>query len=341
MNRQVIFKLLLLGIMAALPAAAQTPSATPQPALSGTQILSLLAGDVPSERVTMLVQQRGISFTSNDAFLDQVRKAGGDDDLVTALKSAKVTQNASTPPHSTGPTPPTGGPAPGAEIDDAKQEEVQQHAARGAELMKGSHFAEAETEYRAAVRLDPDNPALHIALSRALNADKKTEEGIREARLAIRLNPDSDLGYFCLGNSLRSQKNWAGAAREYREAIKLNPDYPMTHNNLGVTLKDMGDIDGAIKEYREALRLNPRHELAHANLGNALESKGDLEGAIAQYRELSHQRPRLPGPHYRLGQLLEKNGEPRKALVQFREAHELAPNNPQFKEAYERAEHND
>src|SRR5208282_4078866 len=164
----------LLVIIAAQSAVAQTPTAAPQKPLTRAQILSLLAGDVPSSRVTMLVQERGIDFASNDAFLDQVRKGGGEDDLVTALQSAHVTKTVNA-------LPPSPAQATQAEQDEAAQEEVAQHAARGAELMKGSHFADAEAEYRAAIKLDPQNSALHIALSRALNSDKKTEEGMREA----------------------------------------------------------------------------------------------------------------------------------------------------------------
>ena len=333
MKRQATIKILLLIIVAGLTAAAQTTSQAPQKPLTRAQILALLAGDVPSSRVTMLVQERGINFTSKDDFLDQVNKAGGEDDLVAALKSAKVIKNAAS-------SSPTTGPTPNVKQEEAKDAELAQHASQGAELMKNNHFAEAETEYRTAVKLDPDNAALHIALSRALNAQKKTDEGMREARLAIRLNPESDLAYFSLGNSLRLQEDWAGAAREYREAIKLNPDYAMTHNNLGFTLKEEGDIDGAIKEYREALRLNPREESAMANLGNALEMKGDLDGAIAQYQQIARMRPKLGGPHFRMGQLLEKKGEPRRALAEYREAMDLAPDNPRFRAAYEHARRN-
>jgi tetratricopeptide (TPR) repeat protein len=333
MKARLIIKLFLLVIIAGLSVAAQTTSVAPQPPLTGAQILALLAGDVPSARVATLVQERGINFTPNAAFLGQVQNGGGEDDLVTALKSAHVSKNVSAPP-------PSPAQATKAKLDEATQEEVAQHAARGAELMKKNHFAEAETEYRAAIKLDPPNAALHIALSRALNSEKKTDEAIREARLAIRLNPESDLAYFSLGNSLRLQEDWAGAAREYREAIRLNPNYDMTHNNLGFTLFREGNVDGAIKEYREALRLNPHEELAMANLGNALESKGDLDGAIAQYQQLSRQRPRLAGLHFRLAQLLEKKGEPRRALNQFREAADLAPDNRQYQAAYERARRN-
>jgi tetratricopeptide (TPR) repeat protein len=341
--------LILVVLLAAIPvllSEAQTPKPVAAP-LTRVQVVSLLAGDVPSSRVTILVQQRGISFTSNDAFLDQVRKAGGEDDLIAALKAAPPAKNASVlpPPAVAGSTlPPTGAPtpstpAPNVQLDETKQEELTQHAERGAELMRGNHFAEAEEEYRAAVKVDPDNASLHIALSRALNAQKKSDEGMQEAREAIRLNPESDLAYFILGNALRLQEDWAGAERQYREAIRLNPDFDMSHNNLGFTLSQEGKPDAAIDEYHEALRLNPREELARSNLANALESKGDLDGAITELQTLARQRPMMGGPHFRMAQLMEKNHEPRKALRQYRMATDLAPENQQFKEAYERARH--
>ena len=330
MNRQTILKTLLAATVVALIATAQTPSTAPQKPLTRAQILALLAGDVPSSRVAMLVQERGVDFTPNDTFLDQVRKGGGEDDLVAALQSAHVTTTAKAPSV----------PAAHAEEvkqEEARQEELAQHTARGAQLFQDHHYAEAEAEYRAAIKLDPQNSDLHMALSRALNSQKKTDEGMQEAHLAIRLNPESDMAHFVLGNALRMQEDWAGAAAEYREASRLNPNYAMTHNNLGVTLRDQGDLDGAIAEFRQALRLNPHEELALGNLGNALDHKGDLDGAIAQFQELSRQRPRLAIAHFRLGQLLEKKGEPRRAVREFREAVDLAPENRQFRAAYQRA----
>ena len=132
-----------------------------------------------------------------------------------------------------------------------------QHTAQGAEFFQDHHYAEAEAEYRAAIKLDPQNSDLHMALSRALNSQKRTDEGMKEAHLAIRLNPESDMAHFALGNALRMQEDWTGAAAEYREAIRLNPNYDMTHNNLGVTLRRQDNVDGAIEEYRKALQLNP------------------------------------------------------------------------------------
>jgi tetratricopeptide (TPR) repeat protein len=333
MKPQAIIKVVLLVMIAVLSVGAQITGVAPQKPLSRAQIIALLAGDVPSSRVAMLVQERGIDFTPNDAFLGQIQKGGGEDDLVTALKSAHVTKAANT-------TPPSAARASQAKLEEAKQEELARHAAQGAEYFQDHHFAEAETEYRAAIKLDPQNSDLHMALARALNSQKKTEEGMREAHLAIRLNPESDMAHFALGNALRMQEDWAGAAAEFREAVRLNPNYDMTHNNLGVVLRHQNNVDGAIAEFRQALRLNPRDELAMENLGNALESKGDLDGAIGEYQQLARQRPRVAFAHFRLAQLLWKKGETDRALNQFRQAAELAPDNRQYQAAYEHARRN-
>jgi len=296
MRLQASIKILTWAMLAVLSAAAQTTSQAPPKPLTRAQILALLAGDVPTSRVTTLVQERGVDFAPNDAYLEQVRKGGGEDDLVQALQSARVTKNASA-------TPVSAAHASQVKLEEAKQEELAQHMAQGAELFLDHHYAEAEAEYRAAVKLDPQNSDLHMALARALNSQKKKDEGMQEAHEAIRLNPESDMAHFALGNSLRMQEDWDGAAAEFREAI----------------------------------RLNPQEELALGNLGNALDHQGDWDGAVAQFQQLSRLRPKLPGPHFRLGQLFEKNGEMRRAVREFREATELAPDNRQFRAAYEHA----
>jgi len=75
------------------PASARKP-------INQVQVFALLAGQVPSHRVTILVQERGIDFEPTDDYLQEVRLAGGEDELVSALKSAKVTKPATVDPAS-------------------------------------------------------------------------------------------------------------------------------------------------------------------------------------------------------------------------------------------------
>jgi hypothetical protein len=71
------------------PITIPTPRGTKKP-LTQVQVISLLAGQVPSHRVAMLVNQRGIDFEPQDDYLQQVRLSGGDEELIGTLKSAKV-----------------------------------------------------------------------------------------------------------------------------------------------------------------------------------------------------------------------------------------------------------
>jgi hypothetical protein len=69
------------------PAAGQQSTKKP---LSQGEVFNLLAGQVPSQRVAMLVQERGIDFEPTENLLKEVRLAGGEDELISALKAAKV-----------------------------------------------------------------------------------------------------------------------------------------------------------------------------------------------------------------------------------------------------------
>ncbi|MGD1101023.1 MAG: tetratricopeptide repeat protein [Terriglobia bacterium] len=341
------------------------PTSAKKP-INQVQVFALLVGQVPSHRVTMLVQERGVDFEPTDDYLQEVRLAGGEDELISALKSAKVTKPVSVTPAAE---------AKEAELKaaEAKQAELRQHAARGAESFQKSQYTAAEAEYRAAVLLDPQNSDLRVALSRALNRQRKVDEALAEAREAVRLSPNNDMAHYSLGYAMGSKADWDGAMAEEREALRLNPNNDLAHNNLGVTLGIKGDRDGAMAEYREALRLNPNLDLAHVNLGVALGNKGDWDGDIAEQREalrlnpnndaahadlglavgvkgdwdgeIAEERealrlnPNLAGAHFGLGFALEQKGDRRQALEEYRAAYMLDPKNALYKRDYERLLH--
>ena len=80
------------AFLKALRAAKPPEPASAKKPLNQVQVFALLVGQVPSHRVTMLVQERGIDFEPTDDYLQEVRLAGGEDELISALKSAKVTK---------------------------------------------------------------------------------------------------------------------------------------------------------------------------------------------------------------------------------------------------------
>ena len=62
-------------------------AARPKP-LNKEQVLRLVAGGVPSRRAVILVQQRGIDFAADQHYLETLRLAGADDELIAALREA-------------------------------------------------------------------------------------------------------------------------------------------------------------------------------------------------------------------------------------------------------------
>jgi len=76
----------LNGLRAAKP---PEPASAKKP-INEVQVFALLAGQVPSHRVTMLVQERGIDFDPTDEYPQEVRLAGGADELISAFKGAKI-----------------------------------------------------------------------------------------------------------------------------------------------------------------------------------------------------------------------------------------------------------
>jgi hypothetical protein len=54
--------------------------------LTKEDVLDLLTGDVPAERVATIVRERGVSFTLTPGVEDQIRQAGGNDELLKAIR---------------------------------------------------------------------------------------------------------------------------------------------------------------------------------------------------------------------------------------------------------------
>ena len=348
------------AFVAALRAAKPPEPANAQKPINQIQVFALLASQVPSHRVSTLVQERGIDFEPTDDYLQEVRLAGGEDELISALKGAKVTKPA--------------------DIDPAiqtRQTDVRRHFGRGIQFDLAKQYADAEAEYRAAMRLDPQNSDTHLGLAMVLS-DEGNEEGaiseFREAlsldpkneflretlilflrRAAMRLarkgeldatvplyrealeaNPNNSETHSDLGDVLGQTGDWEGDIREQHESLRLNPDNELAHMSLGFALGSKGDSNGAVGEYREALRLNPNNEVAHSEIGLTLGLNGDWDGAVAEFRTAVRIKPDDAAAHEGLGTALEAKGNQLQALDEFRTAYELKPSDHKYREAYER-----
>jgi len=313
----------LLFLILALPGSGATAVAetAPKP-LDKVQVLALLAGGVSSQRVAMLVEQRGIDFEPTDDYFRSLGVAGAEETLHKALRAAKPVNL------------PT--------IDaakEAKRTELEEHLRQGVELSQRKMYKEAEEEYRAAIKLDPPNASLHTALGAALFYQKKTDGALATYREAVRLaqvDPERDdsseaLVRIQLASFLALTGNIEASVAEFRQLVRLKPSDrlgALAHAEYGSLLLQRGDIDPAIAEFRESVHLLPQWDLAHIGLGMALNLKGDRNSAIEEYRQAVSINPDNPEAHRMLGLALSINGNQVGAASELYALTRLRPDDP-------------
>jgi len=193
--------------------------------------------------------------------------AGGEDELISALKSAKVTKPATVDP-----------------ALQARQTEVRKHVARGLAFYRSKRYADAEAEYRAAHMLDPQNAVIHAALGEALAESGDLDGEVAEYRTALFLDPNNEFAHTDLGGAFGDKRDVDGAIAEDCEALTLNPN-------------NKGDWKGEVSEAREAVRLKPNSASAHFLHGSALEQRHNYREALQEYRTAYELDPQ--GPDYR------------------------------------------
>jgi len=137
-----------------------------------------------------------------------------------------------------------------------------------------------------------DGAQEHYERGKALYNQGKFAEAEKEYREAIRLKPNFVVAHYNLGLALK----WSGggpyeAIKEYREAIRLKPDYAEAHYELAAVLYGFGESEEAIKELREYVRLKPDDAEAHRSLGNVLWWRGTIEEVTKEYREVVRLKP--------------------------------------------------
>ena len=281
--------------------------------LDQIQVLGFLAGKVYSTYLAMLVEQRGIEFEPTDDFLQILLAAGAEEGLLDAVRSANPTFTSAA----------TSAPSP----SDAA---VLQYVARGAELGYKGLYPQAELEFRAALQLDQENAALHLALGTALLFQQRGNDAINEVQESVRLAPNEAELHQKLSVLLSVlEQDIERTITEQREAVRLEPEYVERHFNLGALFERKADYDASLSAYREALRLQPDLIDLHYNIGVALKGKGDLDGAIQEYREELRLHPDHFSAHYNLGLLLHERRVFGGAIRQFRESLRIRPDNEQ------------
>lgn len=147
--------------------------------------------------------------------------------------------------------------------------------------MRQANYERAEERIRAAILLDPKNPALQVQFA-DIQASSGDLPGAYQSYLrAIDLSPH-DPAYrrylieFALKNDFDIE---AVALPMARDLAASGADQPENVDLLGQVMLKLGDLDSAVRFFNRALALAPQNAAAHMHLGLVYALRGDHEPA--------------------------------------------------------------
>src|SRR5579864_426236 len=199
------------------------------------------------------------------------------------------------------------------------------HFNYGAALQKVHRFDEAEKEYNAALKFDPNYAKVYINLGQLFMTTSKLDEARKNYEKAIELDPktaETHSGYAYVLERLGRPDE---ARAEYQTAIRLNPKSAQLSYFYATFLDKRGEADAAIAQYQRAVDVDPKFGDAHSELAVALFTKGDLRGAETHFVEAARLSPKRADVHSNFGSLLLQEGRTSQAIVQYEEALRLDP----------------
>jgi tetratricopeptide (TPR) repeat protein/TolB-like protein len=136
---------------------------------------------------------------------------------------------------------------------------------------------------RKALDLDPDQPAVRVALAEIDLGTGQLDDAEHELREAIAQQPDNDEAEEALGRVLAERGRRDEAIAALRRAVELRPAYWQHLDALGLALFDAGRYWEAADAFRRVTRLRPESGRAFHQLGTVLQAMGDRKGALASY----------------------------------------------------------
>lgn len=162
----------------------------------------------------------------------------------------------------------------------------------GKTLFHKGRLIEAESRYRAALDIDPDNSSCAYDLAIVLYYQARLTEALQQLEKVLIMAPDYSPAYYRAGLICYHLGQYEAAIKYYKKCIALTPDFIIAHYQLGVVYARLGDVENAIKEFNYELEKNLadaacRHHLEELFVEKwAKEKTGDITPPKQQTRTL-------------------------------------------------------
>jgi len=202
---------------------------------------------------------------------------------------------------------------------------------QGVELIREGHFEQALPKLEEAHRLAPRNPTIENLLGIIETKLGHVDVANGHYRAAIALDPSQPAPHRNLGFNLLTAKNFSAAAPELREASRLDPKEPFAHYYLLCLALATGRDADAMEQAPPAGRLIDNDAEIAAQLAEAEIRTGQVDAAMALIARFEESGQLLPQREYRIAVLLAQRSFYSQAVNCFRR---IASANPAWQNRF-------
>jgi len=173
------------------------------------------------------------------------------------------------------------------------------HQAMAHELAKRGDTAGAITNYRDALKLDPQLPGIHFELAEmlsTLDTPESSREAEQEYRAALVANPRDEQSECRLGDIAIRTNDLQVATQHYNRALQLRPNDPEANIGLAKVLMSRDQPQKAEPLLQRALRSDPTSAVAHYRLSAVYRQTGRVDDAkheIEEYQKYRKMKDKL------------------------------------------------
>ncbi|MEZ5307195.1 MAG: winged helix-turn-helix domain-containing protein [Pyrinomonadaceae bacterium] len=169
----------------------------------------------------------------------------------------------------------------------------------------------AETSYKKAIELAPNNPTTRLRYGWALSVAGRFEEGLKQLRIAEKFDPTSRIGQTNIAYNYLVSDQFARAEAKLKEIRQLHPDFSLVLWYQGSLLNELGRQDEALEEYLKAMAIDSTDAAMTSRILTAKETLG-VKKALAVWRgelEAKYRNSYMPPSNIALVAALERDKE--------------------------------
>jgi TolB-like protein/DNA-binding winged helix-turn-helix (wHTH) protein/Flp pilus assembly protein TadD len=180
----------------------------------------------------------------------------------------------------------------------------------------------AETEYRQAIKLNPEYATAHQWYSWHLIMMGRNKDAMFELRKALSLDPLSLIISADIADALCVAHLYDEAEQQSNRTLEMDPNFAIGHYELGQALAQKHMPDEAIAEFQRAIELSGHSEAFDSNLAYVYAVSGRKEEAIKIAKDLESEHDQSPSVDAYIALIYVGLGDHDQAMALLNKAYE-------------------